>query len=1152
MWSVLYDLIFKNMDNIKHTFKKLESIFRVFLFTAFILNCNEQIKATPESYASQVRFSVAMNNSTIQSVLNYIEENSEFVFLYDGNKNFINERVSIEVENKSVNDILDELFRGSKVSYEIDGKQIILTQRADKAANVRNAGPKKTINGIVTDANSQEPIAGATVMVKGTTNGAITSVNGDFSLTCSKGDTLSVSYIGYKEKELIVKDINIYSIELVEDVELLNEVVVTAFGIAQKKENMVGAIQQIRPSELKVPSASLSTSFAGRMAGVIAVQRTGEPGADGADFWIRGKSTFSGATGALIIIDGMQASAQELNALDPEVIEGFSILKDATATAMYGTLGANGVMVVTTKQGEIKNKPVINFRIEGSMSSLSDVPQMVDGVRFMELYNDAAARPDASAIPYSEAKIANTRNGLNPILYPNLNWYNELFKDHSFGQKVNLNIRGGGSKADYFMSVSVKHNDGNLKSLSKDYYSFNNNINVVRYDFVNNLNVKLTKTTKVSLGLNVGLKDYDGPVSGASHLFGIVMDANPVDFPIKYPKQQGDSYIRWGGKTGGAQGVAYPNPVAELVKGTSSNFSSTVTANIKLSQDLSMITKGLKFTGAFYFKNNTYSGVVRSSGYNQFEVSNINDETGEYQLSMVGDEKNTTLTTTPSGNTGNRNMYLQGTLEYARTFGKVHDVNAMLLYNQNQYSTNTPSDLYSSLPQRKQGIAGRLAYSYDGRYMLEANFGYNGSENFAKGHRFGFFPSVGVGYSISREAFWKKMSKVISSMKIRASWGLVGNDNTGAGRFSYMEDIALNSSKYFYSTGVFGSYTPNIKGPVYNRFFNPELTWEVGEKLNIGIDTQWFNCLNINMEWFREIRKNIFQERYGTTPAIMGINQSKIYGNYGKMENRGFDVAIDYNKQINRSLFLSFKGTFTYAHNKVIERNEPNFMLYPNLSVKGGSIGRHLVYVANGLFPDQNTIDANAQQSLGSVPIPGDLWYQDIADVNGNYNGIITNDDRVYMGKPADPEIIYGFGPSIKFKGWDFSFFFQGAARTSLMMSNFFPFGDKKIRGVLDFVADDCWTLENQNPNAKFPRLKISDNQNNAVNSSYWLRNAAFLKLKNAEIGYTYKKMRVYLTGSNLLTFSPFKYWDPEMGGGNGLKYPTLRTFNIGFQMTIN
>lgn len=1141
------------MKNQKNNVSMNAKLFKIMLiFSLFFISATVRSHELSE-YNQTKKFTLDLKNVPVKSVFKYIEKESEYVFFYYADVINESQLVNIKVSNLPVNELLNELFKNMPVSYTIKDRQILLKNKeAVPTTDTQQSKGKKLIQGLVKDERG-ETIIGATIKVEGTTLGTTTDMDGLYNLSVpSENSILVVSYIGYSPQEIKVGDRQNITITLKEDAKALEEVVVTAFGVGQKKNTFSGAVTQIRPSELKVPSSNLSTSFAGRLSGVIAVQRSGEPGADGANFWIRGKSTFSGATGALIIIDGMQASSSTLNALDPEVIESFSILKDATATAMYGTLGANGVMVVTTKRGDNLSKPIVNFRVEGSMSSLSEVPSMVDGARYMDLYNEAAARSDQGNTPYTTDKIEKTRLGRNSTLYPNIDWYDELFKKNSFGQKVNFNIRGGGAKMDYFMSVSVKHNDGNLKSLSKDYFSYNNNINVTRYDFVNNLNLKVTRSTKISLGLNVGLYDYNGPEKSAQDYFGITMNANPVDFPIKYPGQQGDRYVRWGGKTGGASGVGYPNPMAELVTGSRNSFNSTVTANLKLEQKLDVITEGLKFAGSFYFRNYSNSGSIRTAGYNQFELNTLNPDTEEYDLRMVGTEQNTTLKTSAKDNTGDRKIYIQAVLDYNRRFNEKHDVNAMFLYNQEQYNTNIPTDLFTSLPQRKQGIAGRVSYAYADRYMAEANFGYNGSENFAKGNRFGFFPSIGVGYNISMESFWDPIRPVVSNLKLRASWGLVGNDNTGAGRFAYMEDIVLGGSSHVYSTGIAGSYTSNIKGPMWNRLYNPGLTWEVGEKINFGVDAQLFNSLNINFELFRETRKNIFQERVGTIPGILGTGKTKIYGNLGKMQNQGLELALDYNKQVNKDLFISFKGTFTFAQNKVLERDEPDFQLYPNLSVLGGSTGRHLIYIANGLFPDQETIDNSPKQSLGGVPLPGDIWYQDVLNAYGEASGTITTDDRVYMGFPADPEIVYGFGPSIKYKNWDASFFFQGVGRTSLLMSNFFPFGDLTVRGVLDFVADDCWTEANPNPNAAFPRLKISNNENNSAASSYWLRDASFIKLKDAEVGYTYKKMRFYISGNNLLTFSPFKYWDPEMGGGNGLKYPTQRTFNIGFQMTIN
>ena len=1103
------------------------------------------LQAKSPVYGQAKTFTVSLKNVTLKEVISYVEKNSQYVFFFKPEVINQSTQISVSLKNATVKQLLDKVSEQANIVYEMKERQIVLKEK--KVSEQSVSQKKRLLQGLVKDEQGN-PIIGASIQLKNTGTGVITDLDGLFQIQVTdKNSVIVISYIGYVTQEISVGDRSSITVQLKEDTKSLEEVVVTAFGATQKKETMVGAIQQVRPAELKVPSSSLSTSFAGRMAGVIAIQRSGQPGADGADFWIRGKSTFGDATGVLIVLDGVEISSSDLNALDPEVIESFSILKDATATAMYGTRGANGVMIVTTKSGQDLLKPIINFRLETSMSQLTSVPEMVGGVDYMKLYNEALTTRDITTGLYDDTKIRATEQGLNPLVYPNVDWYNEMFNKNAFAQRFNFNIRGGKKAVTYFMSASVKHDAGNLKSLSKDYFSYNNNINVMRYDFVNNLSIKATNTTKISLGLNVSLRDWKGPSAGVDGIFSMSREASPVDFPIVYPaRNDKEIYTLWGGMSGGIYNNGYRNPVAEYVVGYKKQFASTVNANIRLDQDLKMVTKGLKLHVLASFKNWSKTETTRKAGYNQFEIDQYNEATGEYTLSRVGNEQKTALNTEGAA-TGDRRIFIQAYLDYKRKFG-VHDVNAMLLYNQDQLDNNKPDNLLSSLPRRKQGIAARLSYAYDDRYLAEVNFGYNGSENFAKNNRFGFFPSIALGYNISQEKFWEPISNVISHFKLRGSYGLVGNDGINE-RYAYLEDIVLSSDKWKYTTGV--NQNVNLQGPVWNRYYNPNLTWEVGKKLNVGFDMQLFHQVNLNFDVFKEIRSKIYMQKVNTLPDFIGTGETKIYENSGKMKNVGFDIALDYNKQITKDFFLSFKGTLTYAHNTILERDEPPFQLYPNLSSVGYSRGQHLVYVADGLFRNQADVDSHAEQTLGYIPQPGDIKYVDQPDANGNCDGIINTNDRVYMGYPEDPEIVYGFGPSMKYKNWDFSFFFQGAARTSILMSGFHPFGKNATRGVMKFIADDYWSESNPNPNAAYPRLTRDTNANNTVNSSYWLRNGAFLKLKNAEIGYTFKMFRAYLNGSNLLTFSPFKRWDPEMGGGSGMKYPTQRVFNIGIQFTF-
>lgn len=1103
------------------------------------------LQAKSPVYGQAKTFTVSLKNVTLKEVISYVEKNSQYVFFFKPEVINQSTQISVSLKNATVKQLLDKVSEQANIVYEMKERQIVLKEK--KVSEQSVSQKKRLLQGLVKDEQGN-PIIGASIQLKNTGTGVITDLDGLFQIQVTdKNSVIVISYIGYVTQEISVGDRSSITVQLKEDTKSLEEVVVTAFGATQKKETMVGSIQQVRPAELKVPSSSLITSFAGRMAGVIAIQRSGQPGADGADFWIRGKSTFGDATGVLIVLDGVEISSSDLNALDPEVIESFSILKDATATAMYGTRGANGVMIVTTKSGQDLLKPIINFRLETSMSQLTSVPEMVGGVDYMKLYNEALTTRGITTGLYDDTKIRATEQGLNPLVYPNVDWYNEMFNKNAFAQRFNFNIRGGKKAVTYFMSASVKHDAGNLKSLSKDYFSYNNNINVMRYDFVNNLSIKATNTTKISLGLNVSLRDWKGPSAGVDGIFSMSREASPVDFPIVYPaRNDKEIYTLWGGMSGGIYNNGYRNPVAEYVVGYKKQFASTVNANIRLDQDLKMVTKGLKLHVLASFKNWSKTETTRKAGYNQFEIDQYNEATGEYTLSRVGNEQKTALNTEGAA-TGDRRIFIQAYLDYKRKFG-VHDVNAMLLYNQDQLDNNKPDNLLSSLPRRKQGIAARLSYAYDDRYLAEVNFGYNGSENFAKNNRFGFFPSIALGYNISQEKFWEPISNVISHFKLRGSYGLVGNDGINE-RYAYLEDIVLSSDKWKYTTGV--NQNVNLQGPVWNRYYNPNLTWEVGKKLNVGFDMQLFHQVNLNFDVFKEIRSKIYMQKVNTLPDFIGTGETKIYENSGKMKNVGFDIALDYNKQITKDFFLSFKGTLTYAHNTILERDEPPFQLYPNLSSVGYSRGQHLVYVADGLFRDQADVDSHAEQTLGYIPQPGDIKYVDQPDANGNCDGIINTNDRVYMGYPEDPEIVYGFGPSMKYKNWDFSFFFQGAARTSILMSGFHPFGKNATRGVMKFIADDYWSESNPNPNAAYPRLTRDTNANNTVNSSYWLRNGAFLKLKNAEIGYTFKMFRAYLNGSNLLTFSPFKHWDPEMGGGSGMKYPTQRVFNIGIQFTF-
>ena len=1109
--------------------------------------------------SQNARVTVDMRNVALTTVLEELGKQSKCDFFYNYALMQTKGMVSVKAENRELGKVLEELLPGLGLAFTFDRNVVVIREKVDdeKPKSVR-------VKGYVFDKQKQS-MPGVTVKVSGLTIGTSTNAQGWFALDLPMtSGTLEFTFIGFKKKTLdftekMAKDT--LRITMEEDVQELDETVVVAFG-QQKKESVVSAITTVRPMDLKSSSSDLTTSFAGKIAGIVGWQTGGLPGAlteeeMNTKFYIRGITSFQ--TGAnidpLILIDGVESSKLDLARMAPEDIESFSVLKDATATALYGSRGANGVMIVKTKSGRESDKAIVNIRLENAYSTHTKTPKFVDGVRYMEMYNEAVLTRGTGEVLYSDNKIAGTRAGLDPLIYPNVNWYDELFRSGAMNQNINVTIRGGSKKLDYFSSVSVNHDSGVLRNT--DDFSYKNNLNIMRYVFQNNFNLNLSKSSKLSLNLNVQLRDYSGPTSNTSDLFGMVMESNPVDFPVRFPDDPNVDYIRWGGKSGGKYNSGFRNPYAEMARGYQSQFESTVMANLKFEQKLDFITEGLSAEALFSFKNWSSTNTDRSAGYNQFQVINYNtDNLSDYTLNRIGSEQSTVLQTS-NKSSGDRRLYIQAMINYNRTFNTVHNVSGMFLYNQDQYNGNAPEDLIESLPQRKQGFAGRVTYAYDYRYMAELNFGYNGSENFAKGNRFGFFPSVAIGYNISREKFFEKFSDVVSNLKLRASWGLVGNDQIGGERYIYLSNIELENGDLGYTTGRDQNISKN--GPKYIRYANNDITWEVGSKWNFGIDLGIKNELNITFDIFKEIRNDIFMERqqipdyWGTNGKDKWMNlATKMYGNLGKVENKGLDFSIDYVKRFNNDFDMSFKGTFTYAHNKVLEYDEPDFQKYPNISRVGHSVDQQLLYIAERLFIDDSEVQRNPKQNLGGWVSGGDIKYKNLPDVNGNYDNVIDSNDRQYTGMPTTPEIVYGFGPSFRYKKFDFSFFFQGAARVSIMMNGIHPFGAEGIRNVLQFIADDYWSETNQNIYAEYPRLSKRDNENNTKASTYWQRNGAFLKLKNLEVGFNHKFFRVYLRGSNLLTFSPFKYWDPEMGSGSGLSYPTQRVFNVGVQFSIN
>ena len=1088
----------------------------------------------------------AFRSVPLKTVLEEVERQTGYSILFENEDVDVSRPVTATFKDATLQTVLDTVLDKSlRYTVKGGGKLVTISRRSPVSAPTAPNG-EMTVAGTVISSADNQPIVGANIYVEGTNVGTTTDAGGNYKLTVpASAKTVTVSFLGYDTKKISVRDIHLFKlITLADASNKLEDVVVVGFGV-QKKESLVGAVQSVKPSDLQTSSSNLSTSFSGKIAGVIAVQKSGEPGADGANFWIRGISTFGSGQSPLLILDGVEITNQMLNNIPPETIESFSVLKDATATALYGSRGANGVMIITTKNGRDSEKMTINLRAEFGASAPTRVPKVADGITYMETFNEA--RTTRGETPYySNEKIMGTKLGLDPYVYPNVDWYDMLFKDCTFNQNFNFNMTGGAKKIDYFLNASVYNENGIMRKPEAS--KFDTNINAQKYLFQANVSADATKTTRVSLKMNTQLHYRHAPIQSVSDLFAYAMTGMPCEFPATLPGEESDTFVRFGTNNAWNSGF-FTNPYAQLCRGYGDQFRGHFTSALTVNQNLDFITKGLSATGMATFYNRVYSAVYRSFTPFMYQLTDYNiDEAGNYSYTSNSTNTGTTYLGTTRGKDGYRELAFQAKIDYARTFGK-HDVGATIVYMQKERNMNISDEQeYAALPYRQQGLAGRVTYGFDKRYLFEANFGYNGSENFAAGKRFGFFPSVAVGWVISNEPFWKGIKEQVNLFKLRASYGLVGNDVISkdyADRFPYLTTVDMGQGYDVY----IGNNFERKYGPILSVYGNPNATWEESRKLDIGVEIGLFDSLNIIFDWFKEKRSGIFMQRT-SLPSTFGMSGITPWANIGKVDNHGVDISVDYNKAFSKDLILSLRGTFTYAHNEIVEMDEPKYKWAYQYKA-GHPINSIQCLIAEGLFRDEEDIASSPSQDIYATtyPIrPGDVKYRDL-----NGDEIIDDNDMCWTGNPTVPEIIYGFGFSLKYKGFDCSAFFQGQGKVSILMYNYHPFATAATpgSGLMQWIADEHWSEDDPNPKALYPRLSPLWNNNNTKASTLYVRNGKMLRLKTAEIGYTYKKMRVYVSGTNLLTFAPFKYWDPEKGSGNGLGYPLQRTYNLGFQFNF-
>lgn len=1006
------------------------------------------------------------------------------------------------------------------------------------------------IKGTVVD-DKGTPLLGATIVVEGTNNGVTTDFDGNYIINVKKDNaTLVISYVGFVTQKVAVQNNKQINVILVEDISSLEEVQIVAFS-KQKKSSVIGSVSSINTSDLKLPSNNLTSSFAGQIAGMISYQRSGEPGQDNAEFFIRGVTTFGYKNDPLILLDGLQITTSDLARIEPDNVASFSIMKDATATSLYGARGANGVILVTTKEGK-KGKAKISLRYESSFSSPSKINDFLGAVDYMKLYNKALrARDQSSPLLYSIQKIVGTENNVDPNIFPDVDWHEELFNDFTQNRRVNLNISGGGDVAQYYLALSHINESGLLKVDPLN--NFNNNINIKRSNLRANVNVNLSKTTKIATKYYSLFERYNGPTVSANDIFGMVSQANPANFPKVFSRDettQDYNHSLFGNKGNGG----FPNPYAEMVKGYKDRFSNTTLAQFSIEQDLKAITAGLKLRGMASVRTFISNENERSFTPFYYGLSEIETEEGiDYSLYQI--QEGTEYLNNPNvSNYGNSNFYYELVTEYNREFNEKHEVGGLLVANFTE-SLNTigGNTAFSTLPSRNMGVSGRFTYNFDKRYYTEFNFGYNGSEKFSEENRFGFFPSFGVGWIASNESWFEKHLSQINLLKFKYTFGLVGNDGISApsDRFFYLSDVNLNNGGTGHTWGM--NYNNYYNGYYINRYDNPEVTWEVAEKSNYGIELGLFNKIMIMADYFTEHRKNIYMERQ-YIPETMGLTTT-ISSNVGEVTSKGIDMSLDFNHAFSSGFYVTARGNFTYATNKILVNGEPEFQ-NQNLSRIGYPVNQQWGYIAERLFIDQEDIDNSPEQFNGfsstNTYMPGDIKYRDV-----NQDGVVNELDMVPIGKPRVPEIVYGFGFSAGYKNFDFSMFMQGVARSSFFIvpDKISPFVNE--RNALSIIANNYWSENNPDPNAFWPRLSTFKVENNEKPSTWWLRDGDFLRLKSVEVGYTIPEKfgkvfsnintRIYFTGLNLLYFSKFDLWDPEMAD-NGLGYPPQRVFNLGIQ----
>lgn len=1107
--------------------RKLNQFARNF-FCLFFCMAVWLLSSASRPFDEQKIISIDFNNVTVKQVFKDLNSKTGLKFIYSPNDIDESRRVSMTFKNEPVKNVLDKIFAALKITYTLTDNTIIIKRRH----NQLSAQEGRLVKGKVVN-QLQRALADVTI-TSGTGNQRTsTDENGQFQIKLSDKDTyFTASLIGYVSQRVTLKESGYYTIQLSDSIGALDEVVVVGFG-TQRRASVVGAITTIEPKRLQLgTSRSMSNNLAGQLAGIIAVQRSGEPGYDNSTFWIRGISTFGGSRSPLILVDGVERS---LDNMDPEEIESFSILKDAAASAVYGVRGANGVILINTKRGKV-GKPNVSARFEQGITSPVTLPKFVGAAEYLEVMNSIREERGEQGL-YSKERIENIRNKTDPDLYPDVNWLDAVLRDHAGNSRANVSVNGGTDILRYSLVTSYYREGGLIERDKKQAWNSSSKLN--RYNVRSNVDINVSPTTLFRLNIGGYLQDRNRAPQSVDDLFQEAFTIPPFVHPTIYSSGE---IPRTPQRT---------NPWALATqRGYERISASKIESLFAVEQDLSFWLKGLKARGLFSFDRYSNTSVVRSKSPDYYNPAIGRDANGKLQLvidsygqEFLGYEKNSDW--------GDKSIYLEGAINYAQSFGK-HNVEGMFLYNQRNYDNG---DLLS---YRNQGIASRFSYNYNNRYIAEFNFGYNGSENFAPGKRYGFFPSFALGWYISEEAFMEHLKSTFSKIKLRGSYGLVGNDKLDGRRFAYITTINETAG---YSWGLNNDF--KRAGRMEGDQGNAGLTWETVTKSNIGFELGLWKALELQVDFFNEDRKNIFMQRR-SIPGSSGFTNAP-WANFGRVNNKGIDMSLELNKALNDRFFLSVRGTFTYAKNKVLEQDEPSAVIATPRSSTGKPIGQLFGLIADGLFTDADFADlANGtlqsdipRHTFGPVR-PGDIRYRDI-----NGDGVVDALDRTAIGGTEDPQIVFGFGSNLRYKAIDFGFFFQGLSRTYRIIggSNFIPGSANGAMGNMFSNVSDRWTMDNPSQDVFYPRLSDYQSANNNMASTWWLRDMGFIRMRNVEVGYSLpekwlnhvhmRNFRLFVRGNNLLTLADFKLWDPELGVNNGMRYPIMKSVSMGLELNF-